>query len=266
MADITTDEVDRRRNLGKARPKGTLPFLPDDLGVEVAREWLTRAFRPRPGWRVEAFERPGKDRDHPCSLTLINGREHRKYRFRAQSDLATGTRLRTTVLGVSEGALRMPHLTATEAEDVWAALCVLGRALSEEDELEQADEWLRMLLDATVALEGHSLVADQRRDALLALREIGTFSRLDALAIVRQPTAQWPRRPLCLTDKHTRERWLRAGEAATFLRYIVGVQPLKQTTLDARWKEIGVERRYFQDYRPPHPKARLYCVPEGLDP
>ena len=113
----------------KPRAKGTLPYLDDDLDVEGLRDWLSLAFRPAPGWRVHAFDRAGRQKNDPCTLTLSNGRERATYRFDNQRDLYSTPRV--AVHSVSDGALRMPHLTATEIEDLWAALTRLGQVLSE---------------------------------------------------------------------------------------------------------------------------------------
>lgn len=256
------EDADRTEKRGKPRPRGTLPYLPDGADVGQLRDWLTRAFRPRYG-RVEHFERFGQAPDQPATLTVANGRERRSYRFARQGDLIT--RLRVTVAAVAGKEMSMPHLTAAEAEDVWVALCAIAQALTEEDEPEQAGEWLRELLDVALPLEGFSLVPDARHDALMALRRKNHFTRLYAIEAARRPDPKdWPVHPTRLIDKHTGEHWLRAGEAVTFLRYILGVEPLKHATLQARWHEIGCERRYFEDRRPPHPKAHLYRVPEGF--
>jgi hypothetical protein len=48
------------------------------------------------------------------------------------------------------------------------------------------------------------------------------------------------------------------------VRWVVGVEPLAHGTLRARLYEIGVVHRYFEDYRPPHPKLGLYQLTEAL--
>jgi hypothetical protein len=255
---FTEDDLDRAQS--KPRPRGTLPYMPEEPDIEQLRDWLTLAFRPPAGWRIESFERSGTKRDQPCSLMVINGREHRKYRFRAQGDLVS--RLRTSVSSVSNGMLRMPHLTMSEIEDVWAALCTLGRVLDEQDEPEQARDWIRRFVEVTKPLLGYSLVRESRHDALMALKQAGEFALLDALAIKRAPVDAWPRYPVRLVDEQTGENWVRAGEAATFLRHIVGVEPLSHGMLRARFAEIGIRWHHVEDRRPPHPKLTLYRVPE----
>jgi hypothetical protein len=252
--------AERRGNRAKPRPRGSLPYLPDESDIEQLRDWLTLAFRPPVGWRVESFERAGTKRDQPCSLMVINGREHRKYRFRAQGDLMT--RLRVTVASVSSGVLRMSHLTASEAEDVWSALCMLGRVLDEQDEPEQARDWMRQLLNVTRPLTGYSLTREMRHDALMKLKQLGEFGLLDALAIKRAPLEPWSKHPVRLVDEETDEQWLRAGEAVTVLRHIIGVEPLAHGMLRARFAEIGVRWHRMEDRRPPHPKLTMYRVPE----
>jgi hypothetical protein len=265
--EFTAEEFARageKKRGPKKRKNGTLPYPPEEDDVEQIRDWLTLAFRPRSGWRVLDFERPvADDLGQHCHLICVNGNEHRRYRFPAQRDLTAPTKLRTTVAAITAGELRMPHLTTVEAGDVWEALCRIGRVLSERGEGEQAHEWLDKLLEAARPLEGHTLRAGaDRRDALMALQRWGEFTHLDARAVLKDPDSPWPRRPVCLIDRDSGDYWLRHREAMTFLRYILDVKPLRDTTLMARWKEIGVERRDFEEgsHRPPHLRAKLYRV------
>jgi hypothetical protein len=194
---------------------------------------------------------------------VANGRERRSYRFRNQRDL-WGSTLRSVINAAASPDLRMPHLTASEIEDVWAALCGLGDVLEVRDELDQTREWLAAAYGATVPLTGYSLTRGRRHDALMELRRRGEFSVQDAREILRRPQDPWPRHPVRVEDEQTGEVWLRTGEAATYLRYIVGVDPLPHAILAARFAEIGVRRHHFQDRRPPHPKLWLYRVPEAF--
>lgn len=263
--DFTEADLDRKQQ--KPRPKGRLPYLPDERdNAEELRAWLTLAFRPREGWHFDAFERPTTDPGDGCSITFRNGRDIAIYRFRRQSDLM-GPKLRPMVLSVGKGALAMPHLTAGEIEDVWAALCTLGAVLTEYDECDETRKLFEQMLVATFPLTGHSLVPDGRFDALMAIRAHGEFTKPDALALVsavKNDTDHWLRRPIRFVDKHTGEQWVRAGEAATYLRWVLGADPLSGGSLKGRLHEIGVEARYFQDGKPPHPKARLYRLSPEL--
>lgn len=255
------EQVERKR--GKPRPRGTLPYLPDEWGPEPLRDWLTLAFRPGPDWRVQSFERTGRDKNAPCSIVVRNGREQTTYRFSRQRDL-TGASLRAAVIGVSDAKLRMPHLTPGEVEDVWAALCGLGDVLSEHDEADEARDWVEALLPVTLPLTGYTLVPDGRHDALMALRHAGEFARGDAEALRRGGDDRYQQRPARFVDVQTAEHWLRAGEVATFVRWVLGVEPLSHATLRARLSEVGVEGRYFEDHRPPHPKLALYRLSEAF--
>lgn len=258
----TEDELDQAQD--KPRPKGRLSRLDEKRldDPDYLRQWLTKAFRPTLGV-VRGFERMSQDLDQPAWLIVANGSEEYRYRFRQQSDLTT-QKCRKIVLAVGSGELRMPHLSDGEIEDVWAALTYLGSVLSNRSELDQAGEWLDALLRIAAPLEGHTLTdSGTRRDALLAFRKFGEFTRLDALAILRSPEQTWTRRPTCLIDSATGEMWLRERESATYLREILGVKPLTYKSLEARFREIGIELKHFEDRRPPHPKANLYRVPKG---
>lgn len=262
MTGITDEDADRIAKRGKPRPKGTLPYLPDEQEAEPLRDWLTFAFRPKPGWRAHTFERAGRQKTDPCSITFRNGRDAKVYRFNAQGDL--WNKLRTVVIAAADGDLRMPHLTAGETEDVWAALCALGTVLTEHDERDEVRIWLESLLDVSTPLTGYTLVPDGRHDALMAIRAQGRFGRRDALALTRSVNGEWTRRPVRVIDQQTQEQWIRASEAASYVRFVLGVEPLSYATLRARLNEIGVAGKYFEDYRPPHPKLTLYRLSETL--
>jgi hypothetical protein len=266
MADITADEIDRRRrrrDLGKPRPKGVLPRLPGGRDPETLQEWLTRAFRPPEGFTADEFKRHGRQRTDPCELTFRNGRDTLEFRFMQQADLA-GVKLRATVVAVSDGELDMPHLTGSEQEDVWAALCKLGKVLTEVDERDETRKWLEQMIDIAQPLRGYSLVPDNRHDALMALRNQGEFTRPDALAIAKPSSETWTRRPVRFVDEKTDEQFVRAGETAAWVRWVCGKEPLSHSTLQGRLHQIGVEARRFEDYRPPHPKMVLYRLSDEL--
>ena len=257
---ITDQDAD---SIGKKpRPRGKLPNLPDDESLDVLGGWLTLAFRPAFGYTLEAFERAGKLRTHPCSITFRNGRDRKTFRFGAQSDLQ-GARLRASALAISDGWLRMPHLTTSEKDDVWAALCIFGRVMSEIDDRDEAVKWIEHLLDASSPLRELSLVPDGRHDALMAMRGFGEFKAPDArqLASGHQDVL---RRPVRFVDKHTEKQWIRAGETFTFVKWVEGVEHLDRGDLRARLSEIGIEAQHFEARQAPHPKCMLYELTEGL--
>lgn len=255
MTPISDSDADRIGQ--KPRPKGKLPHLPDGPTIDELRGWLTLAFRPPSGFEVAGFERLGRELEHPAVLIVANGRESRRFRFKRQRDLSRTPRM--VALAVADGWLAMPHLSAGEVEDVWAALCTLGRVLTEQDEPTQTREWIEALLPATTPLEGHTLVPDGRHDALMAIRAAGEFGKTEALSLVRGGEVDgWRQLPTRFIDAQTGEHWLRVGETATYIRYVIGVEPLPHSTLRARLHEIGIEGHGFEDYRPPHPKLQLY--------
>lgn len=260
MSPISDSDADRIGQ--KPRPKGKLPHLPDDESIDVLGGWLTLAFRPAPGYTLEMFERAGKLRTHPCSITFRNGRERRTFRFGAQLDLQ-GARLRPSVLALSDGWLRMPHLTDGEKDDVWAALCIFGRVMSDTDDRDETSKWIEHLLDASLPLRGYTLVPDGRHDGLMAMRGIGEFKAPDARQLA-SGSEDVLRRPVRFVDKHTEKQWVRAGETFTFVKWVEGDVRLDRGDLRARLSEIGVEAQHFEDRRPPHPKAMLYELTEGL--
>jgi hypothetical protein len=260
--DDDLERAEQRKGLGKPRPRGTLPRLPRGRDIELLRDWLTRAFNPPEGYRFDTFDRTTKQKSDPCSITFRNGRDTRTFRFGTQGDLV-GSKLRSMVFAVGDGDLDMPHLTGSEIEDVWAALCKAGRVVVEIDDREETTKWLQQLLDSSSPLRGKTLVPDGRHDALMAIKSQGEFTRPDALSLVRGGE-QWQRRPIRFVDEQTGEQWLRAGEAAAFVRWVCGVEPLSYSTLRGRLSEIGVEVKRFEDYHPPHPKLTLYRLTAEL--
>ena len=261
MPDYTDEDLDRLQQ--KARPKGKLPWLPDGRDeAPKLREWLTLATRPPLSWTLSGYERAGRNKNDPCWLLFQNGRDAKKFRVEQQWQLVTAPR--ATLLTVSDGWLATPHLTPGEAEDLWAALCTLGRVLAEHDEVDEMREAVEAMLPATMPLTGYTLVPDGRHDALMAIRAAGEFTRPEALALARGGEDRYQQRPTRFIDSQTGEQWLRANETACYLRWVLGIEPLSAGHLKARLIEIGVVGRYFEDYRPPHPKLSLYQLTEAL--
>jgi hypothetical protein len=265
-ADITLDELearDRRKGVAKPRPKGTLPFLPDADELDALVEWLTAALRPPPGWQFERFDRASQRRADPCTIAFRSGRERRKLYFERQADLRGGN-VRGELVGVSGGWLRTRRLTDSEKEDVWVGLCYVGQILSTYDDRDETRKWIEELLDATVALRGHTLAGEpeRRHDALMAIRRNGEFHQADARAMVQQSDSFY-RRPVRFVDEETGEQWVRAGEAFTFI-YHVGGAKIDRPGLKARLASIGVESRHFEARQDPHPKATLYRLTDAL--
>jgi hypothetical protein len=256
-------EADLDADSGKARPRGSLPYLPRDADAEALQAWLTLAFRPPDGWTVQRFERAGRDKTDAATLVVANGRESKMFRFKAQRDLVRTPR--QIVAAVASGWLAMPHLTGSEIEDVWMALCTLGDVLTEYDEADDTRKWIEQMLRVTLPLNGHTLVPDGRHAGLMAMKSLGEFTRSDAEALRRPGEDRgYMQRPVRFIDSTTGDQWLRAGETATFVRWVIGVEPLSGATLKARLHEIGVVGRPFEDYRPPHPKLNLYQLTDRL--
>ena len=261
--DITTDEIARRRRrkeLPKARPRGVLPFLPTDR--ELLPAWLTAAFRPPKGYEFEAFARTSVRKPDPCSITFRNGRERRTFRFDAQRELAAPS-LRNAVLGISNGWLQMTHLTGSEIEDVWAGLCTVAHVMTEYDSRDETVKWVQQLIDESAALRGRTLVEDGRHDALMAMRAQGEFVRRDAEQLVKGGDG-WQRRPTRFVDGTSNRQYMRAGETATFVRYVVGERVVAHSNLRARLAEIEIEWQRHEDRRPPHPKLNLYLLSDEM--
>jgi hypothetical protein len=267
MTDITLDELERRDQHRKLKPRkgGKIPPLGDDTldNPERLREWLGVVLRPRPGWQVVDFDY-GAEVDTPCTITVRNGADQERYRFRSQRDFNSTSGFQLAVTTITDCQLRPPKMSANELLDVHQALCRLGTRMSAQDELEQAREWMVALLDAARPLLGHSMVnVADRRDALLKLKALGQFTWLDALAIQKHPEDLWPRKPTCLIDQSSRDMWLRAGEAATYVRHILNVR-IRNGLLTRRWGEVSIGYEHFDERRSqPRLKGWFYRVPRG---
>lgn len=262
--DYTAQDLDALQE--KPRKGGSQPLLQANREPPYLSAWITRACRPaEKAYRLQGFDRLGRDSRDPCVLIFTNGREDpRKFRVKKQSDLMRNPRL--ALVSLSDGWLDVPHLTPGEIEDFWTALCRFGAVLTEFDEVDQTHEWIEQMLPSCLPMNGYTLVPDGRHDALMAMRHAGQFTKADAQSMVRGAgeDQRWQQRPCRFIDSETGDQWIRQGETATYLRWVIGVEPLPHTTLRARLREIGVIGRRFEDYRPPHPKLGLYQLTESL--
>ena len=99
--------------------------------------------QPAAGLEGEGFERAGRQRRDPATLRLRNAEGGQvAYRFTEQRELATAGSLRAAVYAACDGVCRVPSLTKPELEDVWAALCMLGEVLANQDDRDEAREWV----------------------------------------------------------------------------------------------------------------------------
>jgi hypothetical protein len=212
------------------------------------------------------FERAGRMRGDPCKLTLeAPGGGRVSYRWNEQRDLWSAASLRASVYSQCDGHLRVPALSKAELEDIWAALCSLAQVLVDQDERDETREWLGGFLAVAEPLNGVTLTPAGATDAVAALRARGQFTRRAAMEM-GDPAVD-PRklfRPVVVIDSADASQWVRSGELATYVRHVVGVTPLAQTTLDSRMAEIGGKRKLMErrtgDGR--HPAFVLYRLPD----
>jgi hypothetical protein len=263
----TIDELEQRdqRKKLKARKGGKIPPLTDEIldNVEFLREWINAAMRPRPGWRVVDFQYD-QDADTPCLLVVQNGTDREGYRFRRQDELLSPQRFGQAINAVTGRWLRPPFLSGPELYDLHGALCALGTKMNTPDEPHQAREWMTALLDATRPLEGRTMTdAVERHESMVELKSWGQFTYLHARAVIQHPDEPWPARPVCLIDRVTGDMWLRAGEAATYVRHILNVT-IRNNVLTRRWGEVNVGYEYIDNRRAaPRLHWYFYRVPQG---
>jgi hypothetical protein len=245
--------------------KRVLPSLPGHgATLGELREWLTKALAPPPGYLVVEFERAGRLRGDPCKLTLdAPGGGRVSFRWHEQRELWSAGSIRASVYSQCDGLLRVPALTKPELEDIWAALCMLAQVLVDQDDRDETREWLAGFMAAAEPENGITLTPAGRDDALAALRARKQFTRRAALEM-SDPTIdpRIPARPVVVVDSADKSRWVRAGELATYVRHVIGVTPLAQSTLDARIAEIDGQRERIEIRRGGwHPKVVLYRLP-----
>jgi hypothetical protein len=265
ISDEDLNAAERRKNRDKARPKGSLPHLPDrDAPLSELRDWLTRALNPPKGYRFEDFARHGRQLSNPAALVLITPPGgHVTFRFREQKGLARPGNLRPTIYSVTDGLCRPGHLSGPEASDVWCALCSVAHVMTQQDERDETADWLERFLEVCEPEEKYTLEPAGRYDALVAMKDRGAFGRRDANAMLANPDKSWGwRQPLLLVDSVTGRRWIRVAELATFVRTVMG-SPMGYGVLDGRLLEIGAERLTYESRNGRvHPKVNLYLLPE----
>lgn len=249
--------------MGTTRRMAALP----DRGADADswRGWLTDALCPAEGDLIHGWERAGRNLTDPATLIVLHANGATTgYRFAEQRDLATPTRLRSAVFAETGGELRVPAgLTKGELEDIWAALCALGKVLVDRDDRDEAREWVEALLERSDAINGITL-EDPRGtyDAIVFLNARPRFDRL-AAQMMLDPNLSPNRviKPALIYDSMG-PRWIRVGELQAYVRHVIGIHG---GSLTARMAEIGVERKTFEQRRGAHhPKVRVYRVPEGL--
>lgn len=231
------------------RPKGTLPYLPDrDADLTEWRNWLTNALAPPAGYSFAGFERHGRGLSDPAWVTLRapTGNEVR-FRFGEQRALAQPQNVRSSVVSITDGLCRMGPVTASEAQDIWVALCSMAHIAAEQDEVQEFRDHLDSFLAVTepddrFSFEPGAIVWD----ALVAVQTRPKFERRHAVLMVTESDEQrWTRRPLRLIDARTGVQRVRVIELATYLRHVIGIQ-LGHGILDGRMSEIGAVRESFE--------------------
>lgn len=253
----------------KARPKGSLPHLPErDAPLSEWRGWLTRALNPPDGYAFDNFERHGRRLSDPAYVVLTTpaGGEVR-YRFPEQRGLAKSANLRSSVVSITDGLLRMGALTAPETSDVWVALCSVGAVIAQQDEVEEFRDHLDAFMRIADAETRYTLESTGRYDALLALQARGLFERRHAQLMASEvDETKWSKRPVVLFDRETRRQWVRVPELATYLRHVVGMQ-LGHGTLDGLMSEVGAPRiRHEVRNGAAHPHSSFYRLAQSPGP
>jgi hypothetical protein len=245
-----------------------LPSLPE-YGAELSawRDWLCAGLSPADGFRVDDFLRHGRNRDDGCELVVIApGGRRLRFEIEEQRQLMSPASLRATVVAATDGLLRPDSLSRAELEDVWIALCTLATVTANQSEKAVARDWIGQLERAAERIEGYTLKPPHRLAGLVALDRRRTFDNAAAGEYLSPdvPPADKPRPGLLVDCEEPDVRWMRVGEAAVFLRRVVGIPTTNQSKIDSRLAAVGVGREFYATRgRATHTqaKANLYRLP-----
>lgn len=255
-----------------ARPakKTNWPRMPDhDKGIGAVRDYLTAASRFPEGWRAALCERFGLQGTDAMEL-IFSGPEGESLhvRFDTQAHAGKPATLRAVMASQTSGLSRMRHPSQGQAADFYTMCCALARALESASTADVTREDLRAFLEESHPVTGHGLTKRETlRAGLTVLRARSEWRRKNATRYLQTPDQELDQRdrPICLVDAVTEERWVRAGELATWFRHVAtGYQGgLSQVSLDGLLVEIGVTKHTLQtvDGQKPHLSFTLYRVP-----
>jgi len=267
MADYTEDDLNQAQQ--KHRPKGAIPHLPKrDAPISEWRDWLTRAFAMPKGYRFDKLERHGRRLANPATITFLTPAGGRvSFEFPEQRGLARGANLRATVVSVTDGLCRMPHLSNPECSDVWVALCSLATVLLEQDERDETRDWIEKFLAICKIEDKRTLEPAGRYDTLTTLKDHGNFERRDAQALLAPPSRAWDwTTPILVLDSVTGRRWIRVAELACYVRHVIGTS-LGDGVLDGRLIHLGAQRLTYESRNgAKHPRISFYLLPEDALP
>src|SRR5262245_17273314 len=256
-------ENGREPKAGKKKKARPWPRALGDLAEPgEIRPYLTEAAGLLPGWVIEEAIAWGDGPLTALSLfARIPGGDRLEIRFDKQDQIDTPKILRQTFLRETGGRANMRLLTIAQAGDFYRAALLLAKHKRTETAAQEAQGWLEDYLAVTRTLVGHSLADPERRfDALQELRK-REFTRVEAQAYVRGDL-DYNDRPALLLDSFTADRWIRAGEFLTYLRFVWGIQGgISGSTLTARMSEIHVPGVWMEVRRAgAHPRLKVFAV------
>lgn len=241
------------------------PQQPDHYAdVGAIRDYLTVAAGLPEHWHVQDACRLGQWGSDAMTLTIRTpGKEPDvTVRFDAQREAAKPATLHQAISAATRGRSRMKYPTPGQACDFFGMCCALAEVMENSTVADETQDWLDEFVTHTWEITGHSLIDTAKRyDGLGELCQVA-FERLEAQRYLRGDLDDKDL-PRLLIDTRTKVRWIRVGDLATYIRHVIGIKGgVSQTTLDARLREIGVQRAYIASktatgYR----KARVYCLP-----
>ena len=269
-AAVGADSVDHHDEAKPSKPRW--PDLPGHgADLDDIRGYLTTAANLPVGYLVERCVRHGPEGTDAMVLVIRTpgDADDIRVRFEHQDHAGKASTLRSAMARQTSGLARMAHPSPAKAADFHTMCCALAAVQLVSTVADETRQCLGEFLRHTRPVAGFSLSrSEDRYDALQKLRATGEFERPQAQRMVRGELAD-DELPVVLIDKVTAERWIRAGELATYLRHVHGgfKGGLSQSTLDSRLAEIGVPRVRMEVRRGgEHPDLVLYrLAPEGTE-
>ena len=237
MGSMTTDDHDDPK---PAKGKRTLPWLPDyGAPLGEVRDWLTVALGFPPGSTSRTSSATAAAKTDACVLVVstpaaaaANTGSTNNANCRCRPSCArhhvarpTGWRGR----GAHQG----------RAEDVWIALVTLATDHGAADQGRRDPRLARTSSWAPRAPGRQTLEGEGQFDALQAWRDRPSSTRTAAQHVAALRDDE---RPVLLVDSQTGRRYVRASDAATYVRHVVaGVGPILAGDAERRMAGIGVE-------------------------
>lgn len=250
------DDIERRKNGAKPRPKGKIPHPPSrEEPLSEVRQWLSDAAGLPPEVRIEVVIRSGTEPEDPLTVVLSN-----KIQMRCphQSRLQQARTLQAFLASASDGIAMPPYLGPAEVGDFYTALCRMSAAVAHPNSVADLRERLAQYVGLCEPLHG-SIHRSQRYTTLEAMKARPSFDRSSI-------EGRAPDRPVVLLDGVEKRRYIRASEWVAWLRFAQG-RTVDESGLPALMTELNSERvdpQAWNSDRSHKVHLVLYSLPEDV--